>query len=213
MEFPGSGVSVGELVVSWLFFWWFGKFHTSCRASWHPCSLISTRSNGRGIPSFSWVLDAQVFCECSQGLFLESTSFHMFLPGLLQVVIPHFLIGLSTHFLWRNWGSSWGYPGFLFSPLDLCLEWFLRCSPFWSSLCIVLQVFCFLRLPSVYYVLVVLHIPRLCQGLCPLHFYPGGYPPTHSRRNAGPHLWMSHSNMKVHLPLCFCSLPCILFHN
>src|SRR6266571_9553465 len=113
MEFLGSEVSAGDLVVSWLFFWWFGKFHTSCRASQRPCSLISTRSNGGGIPLFSWVLDAQVFHECSQGLFLESTSFHMFLPGLLQVIIPHFPIRLSTCFLQRSWGSSWGYPGFL----------------------------------------------------------------------------------------------------
>src|SRR6266571_8542925 len=101
MEFLGLGVSAGDLVVSWLFFWWFGKFHTSCRASRCPCSLISTRSNGGGIPSFSWVLDAQVFCECSQGSFLKLTSFCMFLLGLLQVVIPHFLVGLSTHFLQR----------------------------------------------------------------------------------------------------------------
>src|SRR6266581_3038931 len=84
-------------VVSWLFFWWFGKFHTSCKASQHPCPLISTRSNDGGILSFSWVLNAQVFHECSQGLFLESTSFHMSLPGLVQVIVPHFLIGLSTH--------------------------------------------------------------------------------------------------------------------
>src|SRR6266581_1787241 len=107
-------------VVSWLFFRWFGKFHMSCKASQHPCPLISTRSNGRGIPSFSWVLDAQVFHECSQGLFLKSTSFHMFLLGLLQVVVPHFPIGLSTHFLWRSWGSSWGYPGFLCTSGGSC---------------------------------------------------------------------------------------------
>src|SRR6266581_7951721 len=120
MEFLGSGVSAGGPVVSWMFFWWFGRFHTSCKASQHPCSLISTRSNDGGIPSFSWVLNAQVFCECSQGLFLESTSFCMFLPGLLQVVVPHFPIGLSTCFLWRNWGSSWGYLGFLRTSSSSC---------------------------------------------------------------------------------------------
>src|SRR6266581_6541060 len=64
LEFLGSGVSAGGPVVFWLFFWWFGKFHMSCKASQHPCSLISTRSNNGGILLFSWVLNAQVFCEC-----------------------------------------------------------------------------------------------------------------------------------------------------